>query len=130
MPINRSNKTSAINGKSLSVAALKKFLKEIEPIEQPDVLLAGDTKFGTIDDFLFERSKPDKNGVYSNVKLIKNSFNSIKDLIVAIKEQPSLFSFPPVATIAYRPVNDNYHYILIRKLNINKDNIDKYLLLI
>jgi hypothetical protein len=117
--------TSASRAKSM--AALKQFLKEIEPTSQPDVLLAEDTKFGIMDSLLFEKSKPDKNGVHSNVKLIQKSFNLMKELVLAVQASPQ--TFDRVATIAYKPVNDKFHYILIRKLNINKNNIEKYLLL-
>jgi hypothetical protein len=111
-----------------SMAELRKFLKELEPTEQADVLLAEDTKFGIVDPILFDKSKPDKNGVYSGIKIIKQSFNSMKDLVKAIQTNPNMFE--SVATIAYKPVNDNYHYILIRKLNIDKNNLEKYLLLL
>jgi hypothetical protein len=127
---NASAKVSA--SRAQSIVALRKFLKEIEPTAQPDTLLAGDTRFGTVDTMLLEKSKPDKNGIYSNIKLIKQSFDSMKDLIKAVQANPSMFDSRlfPITTIAYRPINDNYHYILIRKLNLNKDNIEKYLLLI
>lgn len=121
----KSSFTSASRAKSM--AALKQFLKEIEPTSQPDVLLAEDTKFGIMDTLLFEKSKPDKNGIHSNVKLIQKSFNSMKELVLAV--QASSQTFEKVATIAYKPLNDKYHYILIRKLNINKNNLEKYLLL-
>lgn len=61
------------------LAWLKKHLAELEPdIKQPDILLAKDTKFGIVDDLFLEKAKPDKNGVYSNVKIIKQSFDSMK----------------------------------------------------
>lgn len=119
--------TNASAKSSQALAALHAFLKELEPTIQPEVLLAEDTKFGIMDTLLFEKSKPDKNGVHSNIKLVQRSFNSMKELVEAFQSSPHIFN--NVATIAYKPVNDKYHYILIRKLNINKDNIEKYMLL-
>jgi len=114
--------------KAQAIAALKKFIAEQNPGTKPETLLAEDTKFGIMDKLLFEKSKPDKHGIYSNVKLIQRSYNSMKELVFAVRAHPT--TFEGVATVAYKPINDNYHYILVRKLNINKDNIEKYLLLL
>ena len=122
MTIQRSSNNAAA-AKSLSLQELKDFLATLEPQIKPDVLLAQDTRFGIIDEYLFSKISPDKNGVYSNVKLISKSFDNMKDFIGNFS-----ISTGQVA-IAYRPVNDKYHWLLIRKLNMNPENIEKYKLL-
>lgn len=122
-------RTTNAASRAQSIAALKKFLAESEPTAQPDVLLAQETKIGIVDKLLFDKSKPDKNGVYSNVKIVKKSFNSLKDYIQTLNKDSNI-PLQNECVIAYQPINDKYHYILIRKLNITKDNIEKYLLLL
>jgi hypothetical protein len=114
--------------RQIAIAALKQILAKIDPGSRPEVLLAEDTKFGIVDQFLFEKAKPDKNGIYSNISLVKQSFPSIKDIIEKFRDSPFLFERSQI--IAYKPINDNYHFILVRKLNLNKENLDKYLLLL
>lgn len=117
--MNTSTRTQSI----ANLAALKQFIKEQGPSIKPDILFALDTKFGIVDSFLFERFKPDKNGIYSNIKIMKRSYNSMKELITSMTITDNKDSI-----IAYKPINDNYHYIFIRKLN--KDNLEKYLILL
>jgi hypothetical protein len=136
---------------------LEKFIHIVEPDIKPDILLAGDTKFGIVDSFLFEKNKPDKNDVYSNVKIILKSYDTMKELIVAIQEDPTIFDSSnigrsqlqgvrektiniskisqvvarkPMVAIAYKPVSDNYHYLLVRKLNLDANNLEKYMSLL
>jgi hypothetical protein len=113
---------------TLNLQKLKDILAQLEPTIIPDVLLAEDTKYGIVDQFLFDKSKPDKNGVYSNVRLIQRSFDNLKDVIVEFQSKPHIFN--NMSVIIYKPVNDNYHYLFIKKLNLNKNTIEKYLLLI
>lgn len=119
--------TVSAASRAQAIEALKQFIKASDPGSQPDILLAEDTKFGLIDSFFFDKIKPDKNGVCSSTKLIKQSFNSMKELVMALKGNPHMLQ--SVATIAYKPINDNYHFIIVRKLSLSKENIEKYLLL-
>lgn len=126
--VSASTTQTNIQKRAAALAALKKILQEIEPTAQPDVLLAEDTRYGVVDGFLFDKAKPDKNGVYSNVKIIKRTYLSLKDLIVEFQAKPN--NFVNETVIAYKPINDNYHYLLIKKMNLKPDNLEKYLLLI
>ena len=114
--------------RAVDMAKLKKLLQELEPADYNEKILAEDTKFGIIDPFFLEKTKVDKNGNSTGLKTIQLSFDSLKDLIENIQKKPSIIEKKVV--IAYQPVSDNYHYILVRKFNIDKNNLDKYLLLI
>lgn len=110
------------------LAALKLILKDLEPDFDVKTLAAEDTKFGLVDSFLFSKSKIDDNGVCTNIKLITTTFNSMKDVIETLKNRP--YEFNNKTVISFKPVNDKYYFIFLRELKLNKDNIDKYLLLI
>lgn len=112
-----------------SIAALKQFLRDSNPESQPNVLFVEDIRFGIVDKFIFDKQKPDKNDIYSNVKIIQKSFDSIQDLVKSIQDKSTILSLS-ITTIAYKPINDNYHYILIRELKMDKKNMEKYLLLV
>jgi hypothetical protein len=117
----------SIQEKKEKFASIMKYIKGCWPDAQPEVLMAEDTKFGIVDKFLFEKSKPDKNGIHSNSKIVQHTFNSMKELILTLQKSASIFEGKTV--IAFKPINDKYHYIVLRELNINKSNLEKYLLL-
>ena len=62
----------SIQEKKQKFASIMKHIKECWPDAQPEILIAEDTKFGIVDKFLFEKSKPDKNGIHSNSKIVQH----------------------------------------------------------
>lgn len=107
---------------------LRKLLADMHPdIGSPDALLAEDTQYGFADQFLFDKAKKDKSGIYSGISIFRPRFNSIQEIAEAIKINQVRFE-PNKILAAFQPINDNYHFILIKK--ITKENYYKYLLFI
>jgi hypothetical protein len=108
---------------------VKDFLKDLPEVDNQPVKIE-DIKYGVVDSFLFSKSKPDANNVYSNAKLILSKFNSIKDFVSFAKENYKTISLRNTTLIAYRPLSNKYHFQLVKIFNVKKpEDWDKYLVL-
>ena len=109
---------------------VKDFLSHLPPVELADIKFE-DIKYGVVDTFLLSKIKPDKNGIHSNAALIQMKFDTAEKFFKYAKENfSSEYALKSKTPVAYRLLNDNYHFKLIKAFNIKKpEDWDKYAIL-
>lgn len=66
---------------------LKSLKKEFYDFRLPNPQLEDKIKYGIVDNFLFNKMRPDKNGYHANCKIIIKSFDELKSIIFFFEEQ-------------------------------------------
>lgn len=108
---------------------VKDFLKGLPEVDSQPIKIE-DVKYGVVDSFLFSKSKADANNIYTNIRLIQTSFSSIKDFVSFAKNNHNTTFTIGKTLIAFKPLNNKYHFQLVKVFNVKKpDDWDKYLIL-